>query len=92
VRRRDQSHLISSARQQRAIIKHALGRDVPIRAALCFSGVELSLLARPYVMEGVLVTWPKTLARPLRAPGVLGESSRSARADRLAHAFPPHRR
>ncbi len=91
VGRRDQSHLISSANQQRAIIEHALARDASVRAALCFTGVELSLFARPFVMDGVLITWPKALARSLCAPGVLTESSRSEVADRLAQAFPSYR-
>jgi nuclease-like protein len=92
VGRRNESRLVTSARQQRAIVEHALGRHVPVRAALCFTGVELGLFARPFVMEGVVITWPKALARSLGMAGLLTESARSEIADRLVHAFPPYRR
>jgi hypothetical protein len=92
VGRRDQSRLVSSARQQQGIVEHALGQQIPIQAALCFTGVELSFFARPFVLEGVVVTWPKALVRSLGAPGVLTEAHRSALADHLSHAFPPYRR
>jgi hypothetical protein len=92
VGRRDQSRLVTSANEQRAIVEHALGQDIALRAVLCFTGVELGLFARPFTMEGVLITWPKALATSLGKAGTLGPSSRSEVADRLAHAFPPYRR
>jgi hypothetical protein len=90
VGRRNESRLVDSARQQRAIVEHALGEDVAVRAVLCFTGVELGLFARPFVVEGVVITWPNALAQSLGAPGVLTESSRSEVANRLAHAFPTY--
>jgi Nuclease-related domain len=92
VGRRSESRLVTSARRQCAIVEHVLGEDVPVRAVLCFTGVELGLFARPFVMEGVVITWPKALAKSLGAPGALTESSRLEVADRLADAFPPYRR
>jgi hypothetical protein len=91
VGRRNESRLVTAACQQRAIVEHTLGADVWVRAALCFTGVELGLFARPFLMEGVVITWPKALAKALGAPGALTESSRSEVADRLADAFPPYR-
>jgi hypothetical protein len=92
VGRRNQSRLVTSANQQRALVEHALGDDIPLRAVLCFTGVELGLFARPFALEGVLITWPKALAKSLDKPGALSASSRSDVADRLARAFPPYRR
>jgi hypothetical protein len=90
VGRRDQSRLVAGARRQHAAVEEAVGPGVPVRAALCFTGVELSLLARPFVMDRVLVTWPRALARSLRASGPLSSADCSAVADRLAVAFPPY--
>ena len=59
-----------------------------VRAALCFTGVERALFTRPFIVQGVLVTWPKALARTLGAPGRLGLAERRALADRLARGLP----
>ncbi len=91
VGRRDQSRLVAAARRQHAAVAEALGPGVPVRAALCFTGVERSLLARPFVMDRVLVTWPRALVRALRATGPLSSADCRAVADRLALAFPPYR-
>jgi hypothetical protein len=92
VGRRDQTRLVTSANQQRAVVERVLGESIPLRAALCFTGVELGLFARPFAMDGVLITWPRALANSLGKPGTLTASSRVAVADRLAHAFPPYGR
>ena len=92
VGRRNESRLVQSARQQRAIVEHALHQHVPVRAALCFTGVELGLFARAFTMDGVVITWPQALARSLSLPGVLSESARSELAGCLARAFPPYHR
>ena len=92
VGRRDQSRLLHAARTQRALVEQALGGAAPVHAALCFTGVELPFFARPFACEGVLVTWPKALARALAAPGPLGVGDRAALAGRPARAFPPYAR
>jgi len=92
IARRDESRLIAAARRQRATVEAVLDPDIPTRAVLCFTGVDLPLLARPFVIDDVLVTWLAALARTLCAPGPLGPTQRGAVADRLAHAFPPYRR
>jgi len=92
VGRRNENRLIDAVRGQRTIVEDALRQEIPVRAALCFTGVELGLFARPLVMDDVVVTWPKALARSLSSPGVLSESARSDLTDRLAQTFPPYRR
>jgi hypothetical protein len=63
---------------------------VTVRAVLCFAGAEWGLLARPFQLRGVLVTWPAALAFSLRAAGPIDEQARSDLAARLAQAFPPY--
>ncbi len=97
VGRRDESRLLVSALQQRSAVEDVLNRDpsgttsIPVHAALCFTGVELPLAARPFVMDGVLVTWPRVLPRALRAAGPLSGADRMEVAARLAGSFPPYR-
>lgn len=90
VGRHDRSALLASATRQRADVAGRIPRGVPVRVALCFTGVELSLLARPFELEGVLVTWPKALAKTLVAPGRLDPADVHELAITLAGAFPPY--
>jgi len=87
---RDKSALVAAARRQQALVAEALGVGAPVRAALCFTGVERRLFTRPFLLDGVLVTWPRALVRTLVAPGPLGPAERGALADRLARVFPPY--
>ena len=91
---RDRTALATAARRQQALVAEALvaeavGTGPLVRAALCFTGVERTLFTRPFIVEGVLVTWPKALARTLAASGPHGLAERRALADQLARAFPP---
>jgi hypothetical protein len=53
-------------------------------------GVELSLFARPFALDGVLVTWPKALAKSLAKPGPLNPAVRHELALMLAAVFPSY--
>jgi len=86
---RDRTALATAASRQQALVAEVLGAGPLVRAALCFTGVERGLFTRPFMVQGVLVTWPKALARTLTAPGSLRLAERGALADRLARAFPP---
>ena len=87
---RDRSGLVASARRQQALVTEAIVAGPPVRAALCFTGVERGLFTRPFLVDGVLITWPRAFARTLAVPGPLGPDERAALADRLARAFPPY--
>jgi hypothetical protein len=87
---RDHSTLVHCALRQRSVVAAAAGPDVPVRAALCFTGAEWPRFARPFTIDGVLVTWPKALARVLGMPGRLDASTRNSLATRMAVAFPPY--
>jgi len=90
VGRRDRSTLLASAERQRAEVELRLRPGVAVSAALCFTGVETNLFARPFTLDGVLVTWPKALAKTLRAPGPLHAGDRDELAVVLGRAFPPY--
>jgi Nuclease-related domain len=92
VGRRDQTRLVDAARRQYATVREAVDRAVAVHVALCFTGVERALLARPFVIDGVLVTWPGALSRALRARGPLTARDRATIARRLSQSFPPYPR
>jgi Nuclease-related domain len=92
---RDRGHLVTAARRQQALVAEALVAEELaagplVRAALCFTGVQVGLFTRPFALEGVLITWPRAFARALAASGPLGPAERRALASRLARAFPPY--
>jgi hypothetical protein len=64
----------------------AVGRapDVPIRAALCFSGVHWNCVPGAFCLEGVLVTYPADLVARIRAEGPLDDETMGWIAARLA--------
>jgi hypothetical protein len=90
VGRRDRSPLLASATRQRALVARFVPPHVPVRVVLCFTGVELSLLARPFALDGVLVTWPKALAKTLAKPGPLDPTVCHDLAGMLAAVFPSY--
>jgi hypothetical protein len=87
---RDETKLVAGALRQRGAVVQVVGPAVPVRAALCFTGTEWSVFARPFVIDDVLVAWPKALARALGAPGHLNGPERTALARRIAQVFPPY--
>ena len=63
---RDRSKLVAGMTRQVAAVRRAVDcADVPIHPVLCFTGSEWSLLAKPFTVDGVLVTWPRALARTI---------------------------
>lgn len=86
----DRSHLLVSARRQRAVVEAAAGPGAPAHAVLCFADASWGPRARPFTLRGVMVTWPRALTRALAAPGPLGAADRAALARRLARALPPY--
>jgi hypothetical protein len=92
---RDQSRLVTSARRQQAQVAEALVAEVPagcplVSVALCFTGAQVGFFARPFTLEGVLVTWPRAFAGTLARSGPVGPAQRRALAARLARTFPPY--
>jgi hypothetical protein len=69
------------------VVANAVGgraTDVPIRAALCFPSENWNGDARPFWVDGVLVTFPPDLVERVRAAGPLDEETIGWIAARLA--------
>jgi Nuclease-related domain len=86
----DRSVLIRSAIRQRDRVSDVVGDRAPVRAALCFSCPGLSVLARPFSINGVRVTWSRAFRHDLRHRGPLDGDARRFLAADLARAFPPY--
>lgn len=90
VGRRDRTKLADGLAWQIAAVGAALGdTDIPITPALCFIDAEWRLFAKPFQLNGVWVTWGKTLADMIAAPGSLNQTDVMRVAGRLATALPP---
>ena len=97
---RDQTKLVTAVHKQTAPVVEALRtaghHQVPVRGVLCFVDVKTVWLAKPFRVDGVLVTWRKHLVTPMLAasPGVaaagrLDDAQRGEIARLLADRFPP---
>jgi hypothetical protein len=62
--------------------------DVDVMAALCFVDSEWPLLAKPFLQDGVLVTWPTMLCKAMSEPGPLTRDQIMTVAQHLAEALP----
>jgi Nuclease-related domain len=93
VGRRDCTKHIHGLKHQTSAIRAALGDQpeyatVEVKGALCFVDSEWSFFARPFVLEGVWVGWPKALRDRLLADGPVDSERLSALARRLAASLP----
>jgi hypothetical protein len=62
----DRSKLVTAMSKQVEAVERALaGQAIPIHPVLCFTGSEWPLLARPFTIGNVLVTWPTALVRTI---------------------------
>jgi len=70
---RDRTALVTRLDAQVSAVRATLGEaglhEVPVRPMLCFTNSEWGLLARPFTINGVLVTWASKVA-----PRILGGS------------------
>lgn len=83
VGRRDRTELATKMATQVDAVRNALAVDrvaIAVRPMLCFVNADWALLAKPFELDGVLVTWPKAAVRVLRRPGPVDPDNR----DRIA--------
>jgi hypothetical protein len=69
---RDQTHLVDKLAPQVDAVRRALRNeydDIPIQPVLCFTGVDIGLLARPFSIRGTLITWPRSMQKAVDASG-----------------------
>ncbi|HWI05092.1 MAG TPA: nuclease-related domain-containing protein [Acidimicrobiales bacterium] len=72
VGRRDCTRLVDGMAKQVDAVRRTLGEDwadVPVRPMLCFVDGDFSWFARPFELNGVLVTWPRAARERLVQPG-----------------------
>lgn len=90
VNRHNRTNLVASALKQRQLVQQALEAKVPVRVALCFTDAEWGMFAKPFTLNGVMVSWPRRLAVSLRAPGPLTKRDLRLLAERIDQAFPAY--
>jgi hypothetical protein len=86
----DRSTLIPAVLRQAARVGDVVAADVPLHVALCFADAEWGLLGRPFIIDGVSVTWADRLGRALAERGPLPVDTIRRVAARLSAAFPPY--
>lgn len=73
---RDRSKLVDGMRRQVELVEGIVAEfspgPVPVRGALCFVDADIGRFAKPFTVDGVLVTWRKHLLAPLLDEDGLG--------------------
>ena len=86
---RDRTKLAAGLEWQVGAVRNALaGLDAPIRPALCFPRKGWGWFAKPFLHDGVLVTWSEKLAEVVDAPGELQAERMEEVVARLRAALP----
>jgi hypothetical protein len=90
---RDRTKLIRGMSRQvdtatSAVAPDPLAADVPVRPVVCFVASDWGILARPFEIDGVLVTWPQKLADRILAPGHLTATAVARLANRIGLSLP----
>lgn len=90
---RDRTKLVAGVRKQiehvaKALVGSAFA-GTPIHGALCFIEADWSLFAKPFVVDGVLVAWPKAMRQRLEGTPVVHGCDHEAIHRHLAMSFPP---
>lgn len=87
---RDRTNLAEGLSWQIEAVDRALSdQKVPVNAALCFIEAEWRMFSKPFVQDGVWVTWAKKFAEMIAAPGPLERDVVLRITRRLASALPP---
>lgn len=90
---RDRTKLVEGVHKQMADVRNVLQgsavANVPVHGALCFVDSEFGLFAKPFDLDGVLITWGKALRERLVNPGPVDSDQRTALYHHLAGVLPP---
>ena len=89
---RDRTALVAGVHRQVVDVHHVLDGvdfDIAIHGALCFVDAEFRLFARPFKINGVLVTGLRALLARLIEPGRLDQATRAVVLQQLANRLPP---
>jgi hypothetical protein len=91
---RDRTKVIHAMARQVEVVRAAieadpLAVDVKVRPSVCFIASEWSFFAKPFEIDGVLVTWPQELVERIVAKGLLTQTAVERIANRIAVTLPP---
>jgi hypothetical protein len=87
---RDRTNLVAGIdRQEDAVLAALAEVDVEVHSALCFIDAEWSWFPKPFMIDGVWVTWGKVLSEMIAEPGPLSHGEVLRVANILASALPP---
>jgi len=91
---RDKTKLVEGMAKQTAAVREAIQPlleefELPLTPVLCFLGVDVPLLARPFEINGVRIEWPRPLKKRLEQAGPLAPAELRLFARNLATALPP---
>ncbi|NOY54602.1 MAG: NERD domain-containing protein [Actinobacteria bacterium] len=80
---RDRTKLVPPVLKYMRQVREIVGEDVPVRGALCFIGVDVGIVSRPFEIDTVHVLWPRALKRALGQEGPIDRRRRSELAGLL---------
>lgn len=90
---RDRTKLVEGVHKQVADVRNVLQGsavpNVPVHGTLCFVDSQFRLFAKPFDIDGVLITWGKALREQLTRPGPIDDDQRIALHRHLADVLPP---
>src|SRR5437763_16225732 len=91
---RDKTKFVEGMAKQTAAVREAIQPlleefELPLTPVLCFLGVDVPLLARPFEINGVRIEWPRPLKKRLEQAGPLAPAELRLFARNLATALPP---
>lgn len=90
---RDRTKLVAGVRKQVEHVAKAMAGSpfagTPIHGALCFIEADWSLFAKPFVVDSILVAWPKAIRQRLVGEPVAHGCDHRAVHRHLAMSFPP---
>jgi len=88
---RDRTKVVDEVVCQAAEVRRSISEfDVPVTAAVCLTGADWSFRARPFLVDGVLVCWPRRLATLLKRRGRVSVARRERLSDLLREHFPSY--
>lgn len=88
---RDRSRLLDDARREAATVRSLLGpawASAPVVPILCFTGVEIGLFVKPFVISDVVVGWPRAMASIVLQDGPLSATAVNDIAAGLSASLP----
>jgi Nuclease-related domain len=93
---RDRTNLTAGLEAQAATVATVLTAngelDVPVHRALCFTNSDWKPFAKPFTINGALITWAASLLDAIRSAGELDNARIDLVSRALADVLPPARR